>query len=424
MFDLRMAWRSLGRSRGLTAVMVAALAVGIGTWYAQHQIFAFLDGKMPSANADVFHVSLERGEPAQARRPSDIVPRIPAILLAPRDARVILDGPHDATVTFAAPGLLEPPGAPAQTVRVRYATRALFDLFSIPLVEGTPWSVAADVGGLDATPTDEVVIDELLASRLFPGGPAVGKHVRVDGAELRVVGVVAAAHHARFHLYERFVDTPDRVYLPLAHASATQAAADVVHAMAEGDAGYVHAWVRLPTPRDREAFVARLERYLADEHARGRASAPRAVTLDSAQAWREVFAPGGTINLWPILSGMCLVTCVVNLVRMLMVKFAGRRHDLGLLRAFGARRREVMAQLLGEAMLVGLIAGVCGLVLGLAMMPLAASTVAKTPGTASLISLGDAAVTLAAAVLASLLAAIYPAWRLARGTPASQLGGP
>jgi putative ABC transport system permease protein len=420
-----MAWRSLGHSRGLTIVMIVALALGIGCWYAQHQVFAFLESNTPSARSHVYQVGLERGEGVPKTRRTDVVPLLPSVLLTPRDAHGVLagGGAHRQTITFGAPALLEPDGKPTETVRVRYATRDLFELFEISLLEGRPWSPAGDTGLLAGAVGHEAVIDEQLAKRLFGAATALGRRLRVNGADVQIVGVVASRFHDRYHLYERFVPMRDLVYLPLAHAAAAHAEPDFQHIVAGGETGSMYVWVELPTDAARSTFVANAEAYLARERAGGRSATPHAVILRSAHDWLQWFAPGGTIMLWPILSGMCLAACVLNLVRMLMVKFASRRHDLGLLRAFGARRRAVMGQLLLEAMLVGLIAGGGGLLLGVALMPFAATSVETTPGSATVISFGDALVTIGASITAALIAALYPAWRLARGTPVAQLGG-
>lgn len=415
---VRMAWRSLRRTRGVTIAMIVALSLGIAAWYAQHQIFAFLASKEPLAGRDVFHVALERGTAvAGARRPQIVVPLLPSLLLTARDARGTLAAATTRhTMTFGAPGLLEPEGAPPETVRVRYATPDLFALFEVPIVAGRPW--AADAA-------DDAVIEEQVADRLFGSAArALGRTLRIDGAAVQVVGVVGASHRGRYQLYERFVPTPVAVYLPLARAR--PADADFAHVVAGGETGIMTAWVELPTLAERLGFVAGATAYLARERAAGRAAAPFAVTLRSADEMRRMFAPGGTMNLWPLLTAMCLVACVVNLVRMLMVKFAGRGHELGLLRAFGARRRGIMGQLLLEALGIGVAAGACGLALGAAMMPLAIATIEATPaglsGAPSVIDPGAALTTIAAAVSAALVGALYPAWLLSRGTPAAQLG--
>lgn len=411
-----MTWRSLRRTPGVTLVMIIALALGIGTWYAQRQVFAFMDSKTPYAGRDVFHVALERGEVVTTgMRPQIVVPLLRSLLLAPRDVNgVLASATTRHTATFGAPGLLEPEGRPPETIRVRYSTPDLFPLFDLPIVAGRPWA------------TDrEAVIEEQVARRLFgSAAAALGRTLRVDGVTVEVVGVIGARHRDRYHLYERFVPTPIAVYLPLALARYTEA--DFHHVTDGGEVVMMSTWVELPTLAAYVRFIAEATAYLARERAAGRATAPFAVTLRPAAAIQPMFATGGTLNLWPLLTAMCLVTCVLNLVRMLMVKFAGRRHDLGLLRAFGANRRGIMGQLLLEAIVIGVVAGVLGVLVGIAMMPLAAisveTTAAGISGTPSAIGLDAAITTIGAAIAVALIAALYPAWLLSRGTPAAQLG--
>lgn len=394
MSTLTMMARGLARTRGVTIVMIVALSLGIGTWYAQRQVFAFLATKEPVAAPHVFHVALERGTPAPKDSPPQlVVPILDALLLTPRDAEAVLAAaPARRTATFGAPGLIGD-----KQMRVRYATPDLFAMFEIPFVAGGPFSGE-----------HEAVVDEAVF-----GAGAVGTVIRVDGIDVRITGVVARKHRARFHLYERFVPTLDAVYLPLAMAAETRAVPDFTHEVAGGETGYLSTWVELPALAEREVFLRHAMRY--------------PVTLRDASQMRAMFAPGGTMSLWPLLAGLCLVTCVVNLVRMLMVKFGGRSHDLGLMRAFGARRSSVMAQLLGEATTIGVIAGIGGVLFGIALMPLAMSTLdttaaAKTAGSPNVVELRSVLTTIGASTGAALIAALYPAWMLSRGTPAAQLG--
>lgn len=415
---LRMAWRSLRRTPGVTVAMVTALSLGIGSWYVQHQVFGFFESHFPAARPALYNVGLERGV---AATPDRELPFLSEVMVTPHDAERVLGSGAAAreTMTFAAAALVEPEGRPAEAVHVRYATRDLFALFDLDFVDGGPWAASGDAGLLGGTPVDEAVLDERLARRLFGTTRAVGRHLRVDGGEVRVVGVVREP--ARYQAYDRYSYVRDTIYMPLAQATASHAVPDIRHVVAGGETGSVQVWVELRTPADRAAFLAHVDAHIARERASGRTDALRALTLRSSEQFvNQLFRTAGTINLWPLLAGMCLATCVVTLIWMLMTKFSGRSRDLGLLRAFGARRRALMGQLLLEAALVGLIAGVCGVALGVAIMPLALLSV-ELPGSIEVISPGGAITTIGTSVAGALIAAVYPIWRLARGTPAVQL---
>lgn len=411
-FYVRMAWRSLRRSRGLSTVMIVALSLGLGCWYSQRQILAYLESKVPPTRAGLYHVGLDRDVPTTPTR--EVLLMLPSLVLTPQDAiRVAeLAAPARATITFGASGLAEVDGAPAVATRVRYASRELFSMFQVPLVAGAPWSAGA---------TNEVVLNAELARRIFGTSDAVGRDVRIDGVRMRVAGIVAASYPSSYVLYERFIDAPATVYVPLAHAAASQAAADFQHPVAGGESGTVQLWLELDNPATVAALASRVSAYLAGERARGRLASPTRMRLRSSHAWSQMYRPAGTIGLWPLLAGMCIVTCVINLTRMLSAKFADRRHDLGLLRAFGARRGVVLGQLLIEATLVGIIAGIGGLLFGLILMPLSIATINDALGTPEVISLESVLTIFTLSIGAALVAALLPAWVLSRGTPALQL---
>jgi putative ABC transport system permease protein len=381
----------------------------------------YLEGKVPVIREGLYHVGLDRDVPSAATR--DVMEQLPSLLLTPRDASHVaeLAEPARSTITFGASGLVEADGASAVTVRVRFASRDAFSMFHIPLIAGAPWSSAGDANRFAGTPTDEVVIHELLARRVFGTSDVVGRELRIDGVRMRVVGIVAASYPGRYVLYERFIEAQASVYLPLAHAALSRAVADFQHPVANGESGTVQLWIEMSEPAAVNALAVRVSAYLASERARGRSAAPLRMRLRSSQEWSQMYQPGGTVGLWPLLAGMCIVTCVINLMRMLSAKFADRRHDLGLLRAFGARRRVVLAHLLIEAAIVGFLGGLFGLVFGVGLMPLSIATLNETLGDPEIISVDAVVGIFTLSIGAALVAALLPAWMLSRGTPAVQL---
>jgi len=437
-FRLAMIGRGLRRGGGFTAVMIAALALGIAAWYVEHQVYNFIGATPLAERGELLDVALQRPTPA-ARGVGDFLRELPAVLLATADARALLATgiPRRATATFGARALVQLGDRPAEQVRARYASRDLFAMFEIPIAQGEPWPAGDDAGSLAAgRPLAHVVIDAALAGRLFGATPAVGRRVRVEGFDVVVTGVVDERYQDELRLYDLFgaAEAPPAIYLPLASAGFTQAqpdfvrlsgrSADTFDDLRAGDHGWLQLWVELPGAAQRGAFLLHARQHLASAQDRG--EAPQDVTLRSALAWRReimvsaLMVHSEAINLWPLLAGLALSASVVNLVRMFMARFGGRSQDLGVLRAFGARRRELAGQLLLEAAVIGLVAGVVGLVLGVAMMPIASAVVIRFEPFVAL-SLRDGALTIAVSTLAAVVAALYPAWRLGRGTPAEQL---
>jgi putative ABC transport system permease protein len=116
-----------------------------------------------------------------------------------------------------------------------------------------------------------------------------------------------------------------------------------------------------------------------------------------------------------------LIVCLVNTVGLLLAKFLRRSGEIAVRRALGASRASVYAQFLTEAGLIGVAGGMLGLLLTAvgvrslgAIMPAQLAVLARLDP--SLLSL-----TLLLAVAATLLAAVYPAYRASQVPPALQL---
>jgi len=118
-----------------------------------------------------------------------------------------------------------------------------------------------------------------------------------------------------------------------------------------------------------------------------------------------------------------LLICALNLIGLLLGKFLARAAEIGVRRAMGARRLDVFMQHLLECELIGLAGGAIGLALSFGAIAVV-NLWAK-----SIISRGDflamdwamAGFAAGAAMVAGLVAGLYPAWRVCRIAPAVHL---
>ncbi len=126
-----------------------------------------------------------------------------------------------------------------------------------------------------------------------------------------------------------------------------------------------------------------------------------------------------------VLSYIALIVGAFLIYNTLSVSVVRRRAEIGILRALGATRGQVMAAFLGEAACFGLIGGVIGLALGRGLAEGAVKLVAATvdslyvsssPAPISL-GWGLVALTMLAGVGVAVLSALSPAWEASRVTP-------
>jgi putative ABC transport system permease protein len=129
--------------------------------------------------------------------------------------------------------------------------------------------------------------------------------------------------------------------------------------------------------------------------------------------------PESRISLLVALS--FFVICLINTIGLLLAKFLRRAGEIGVRRALGASRREIYTQYLIEAATVGLAGGMFGLLLTAAGISGVGLLFKPEIARLAHLDLSLVGLTLVVAILATVAAAFYPAWRAAQVQPAWQL---
>ena len=153
--------------------------------------------------------------------------------------------------------------------------------------------------------------------------------------------------------------------------------------------------------------------------------------LGPAYAVSSASHPGQGVQLWQRLvlgalvfvNGLTLAGSVVLVYAVSASAARQRRRQIGLLRAAGALRRQVLALLVIEASVVGVAGSALGLVLGLLFAWLGAALVLQGSSVRTMppIPVGWLLLAVALGVLASLAGAVGPAIRAARQPPLAAL---
>jgi len=115
-----------------------------------------------------------------------------------------------------------------------------------------------------------------------------------------------------------------------------------------------------------------------------------------------------------VLLALSVLVSLFGIVNTLVLSIYERSHELGMMRAIGASRRQIRQMIRYESLITGLIGGVLGLVLGVIGAVLVAVLALSGSGYVISIPVGTLVLLLIAAALAGLLAAQLPARRAAR----------
>jgi putative ABC transport system permease protein len=177
----------------------------------------------------------------------------------------------------------------------------------------------------------------------------------------------------------------------------------------------------LSTDSDSEATVVALGRRLADA---GLADVPvivrsnRALRDTSLRVFDRTFAVTG------VLRALAFVVAFIGVLSALMAIQLERSRELGLLRATGLTPRELWKVVTAETGILGFVAGIQAIPIGVALAAIMIFIVNKRSFGWTLqmeVPFALLAQSVGLALLGALLAGLYPAWRMARVSPAEAL---
>ncbi len=426
-YYLDLALRSLKRNKALTALMVLAIALGIGASMTTLTVLHVLSGDpLPGKSDKLFYPQMDPqdmdGYKPQDEPPEQVTWIDGMALLHARRAR------HQALMTGGAV-----PIQPAQSVidpffeSARYTTADFFPMFDVPFLYGRGWSAADDEASARM-----VVLTRELNDKLFGGKDSTGQTLRMNDEAFRIVGVLDSWRPTP-HFYDLNTgsySSDEDVFVPLTTATDLKFprngstdcwAKGTSDDMKTATCTWLQFWVQLDTPAQAVAYKAFLLNYSQEQKTLGRFQRPPNVRLRDLMGWldfNKVVPSDVRLQAW--LAFGFLLVCLVNTVGLMLAKFLRRSGELGVRRALGASRRSLFAQLLVEAGVVGLVGGSGGLLLALLGLWLVRRQPSDYAALAHL-DLPMLLATFAAAVVATLLAGLLPAWRACLITPALQL---
>ena len=394
--DIVAAVRSLARRPGLTVTIVLTLALGIG---ANAAIFSAIDAVLlkplpyPDAGrlVKLYELNLSGRGATQLVAPV----RLDAWGRATRSFDVI-SGSYFENMTDLSSGV------PERVEAMRIAPR-FFDVLGVPAALGRLPTPDEDLFG---GPSIAVISDNLWRSRFNSDPSIVGRALNFGGSKRTVVGVMPPSM--------RYPSATTEAWLP------------------------AQAPPRLMEARQARFYtaIARLKPGVSIEQARQDIDAIQARLgeqfPETDKGWGVEIVPlqeekvgGVRRSLWFLLAavGLVLLAACGNVGCLLLADASRRGHEVAVRLAIGARRAQVIRQMLAEGAVLAALGAVLALVVAYwAVGALSSFAPGLSPDNPIAIDLRIAGFALALGAISTVLFALAPALQVTRRQPVDVLG--
>ncbi len=252
---------------------------------------------------------------------------------------------------------------------------------------------------LDAADSNVVVIGNRLATQYFDKEIGINKMITIEGSAFRVVGVLEAG-------------TGNSIYMPISTAYYI-----LDKTANEYDSIEVKLKEEIDTTEEIEAVITKIEtkmkieRHVTDKTKDFSVSSP-------TQMIERVTDMSSTLTTF--LTGIAAISLLVGAVGVANTMFTSvleKRKDIGIMKAIGARNKDIMMIFLLNAGLLGLTGGFIGVLIGYAIS-VVITLVLSTP---TVISPQMVAIALLISMITGIVAGLIPAYNGSKLNPVDAL---
>lgn len=290
-----------------------------------------------------------------------------------------------------------------------FADTGFFNLFSFPLLKGSPSSVLKNYNNL--------VVTEKFAKKLFGNEDPMGKIVRIDSSDhFTVTGVMKdLPPNTRFD-FEYIIPWSYRDKLGWVDSSWGN--------------NSVSTYVLLKPNVSQASFDQKIKNVTIDHTSGVSKSTTQVFTYPLKDAWLYGKSENGQyvggriemVRLFAIIAAFILLIACINFMNLSTARSEKRAREVGIRKVVGAPKSSLVGQFLGESVLVSLLAGILSVIIVQLSLPAFNSLVAEElfiPYSSPLFW----AIGLLFVFVTGLVAGSYPAFFLSSYKPVKVLKG-
>ncbi len=284
----------------------------------------------------------------------------------------------------------------SEGVRVRGLALSMFAIEDINVIAGRPW-----VEHESTTARDVCVVGADIMTNLFGGAApesAVGREIRVDGRPFEIVGVAERLGNIFGFSRDNYVLIPYPTYKKVF-----------------GSRNSIIVFVQVPSDRQMAGTQDQVRTIMRNRRGKIFRDEDDGFALETQDVFINLYTQA-TSNIYIVTIGVAAVSLVVGgivVMNIMLVSVTERTKEIGVRKAVGARRKDVLTQFLIEAVVLTALGGALGVGFGFGL----AFALSLAMGFPLLLSIWSAVLGVAVSSMVGIASGLWPAWRAAHLDP-------
>lgn len=288
----------------------------------------------------------------------------------------------------------------SEDVPVRGVTLSMFDIEDISIDAGRTWSDSESEAGAAVCVVGTDILENLFDDA--PPDQVVGKELRLAGRPFLIVGVAEKQGKIFGFSRDNFVFFPYSSYQKIFGAR---------------DSITIH--IQVPVAARLEEAQDQVRAIMRNRRGKTYVDEDDGFALESQDVFLNLYGQA-TSNIYIVTIGVAAISLVVGgivVMNIMLVSVTERTKEIGIRKAVGARKVDILRQFLIEAVVVTAIGGAMGVVAGFGL----AYLLSFLMGFPLLLNVNSAILGVGVSSIVGVISGIWPAWRAAKLDPIEAL---